>query len=258
MGLGIQAGLGTSPSLRSGNAPNKRGGDFDGGDAQVFARIGSVSNASELHPFLSIDIAAGPKVLAPRAETELLGRTAIELLADIGEPVVVDVCCGSGNLGLAIAHARPDATVYLTDLTDETVAQARSNADRLGLSPRVRIGQGDLFAGVADLLGGQGVDLIVCNPPYISTSKLAGDAAHLLEREPREAFDGGDYGIAVHQRLVSEAPNYLKPGGWLTFEFGLGQDRQVALLLKRSGRFGDISFANDDLGRPRVAYTRLS
>lgn len=217
-----------------------------------------MSVAIALYPFLSISIAAGPGVLVPRVETELLGQTAITLLEGLAAPVVLDICCGSGNLGLAIADARPDATVYLTDLTDETVAQARSNAERLGLSGRAQIGQGDLFAGVEGLLAGRRADLVVANPPYISTGKLAGEAAHLLEREPREAFDGGDYGIAIHQRLINEAPNVLKPGGWLAFEFGLGQDRQVSLLLKRNGSYGEIHFARNSEGQPRVAYAQLA
>lgn len=207
-----------------------------------------------LHQFLSISIAAGPNVLAPRAETELLGRVGLARLKGIAGPLVIDMCCGSGNLGLAIAHARPDARVFLSDLTDETVAQAASNAERLGLSSRVSIGQGDLFAGVKPLLGGQKADLIIANPPYISSGKLAGEAAHLLESEPREAFDGGVYGIAIHQRLIAEAPEFLKPGGWLAFEFGLGQERQVLLLARRSSRYEEVRFAENEAGEKRVAF----
>lgn len=211
-----------------------------------------------LHQFLSISIAAGPGVLVPRPETELLGRVGLERLAGIDAPVVIDMCCGSGNLGLAIAHERDDASVFLSDLTDETVAQATCNADRLGLAGRVTIGQGDLFAGIAPLLGGRRADLVIANPPYISTGKLAGDASHLLENEPREAFDGGVYGIAIHQRLIAEAPDYLKPGGWLAFEFGLGQDRQVSLLVRRNSLYGDVHFAENGQGEKRVAFMQLS
>jgi len=212
----------------------------------------------DTHKFMSISIVAGPGVLAPRAETELLGRTALALLADLGvTPVVIDMCCGSGNLGLAIADARPDARLFLSDLTDETTAQARENTKRLRLGDRVTIGQGDMFAGIATALAGAKADLIVCNPPYISTAKLAGDSAHLLEREPREAFDAGAYGIAIHQRLIADAPQYLRVGGWLAFEFGAGQDRQVALLLRRSAAFGPINFAQDENNVPRVAFAQL-
>lgn len=179
------------------------------------------------------------------------------LVADQDAPLVVDMCCGSGNLGLAIAHERPDARVFLSDLTLETVTHARQNAERLGLDGRVSIGQGDLFAGITPLLAGAKADLVICNPPYISSGKLAGEAAHLLENEPREAFDGGAYGISIHQRLIVEAPAHLRLGGWLAFEFGLGQDRQVALLIKRDGRYGEVQFAEDESGNPRVARAQL-
>ena len=212
----------------------------------------------DTHQFMSISIAAGPGVLAPRAETELLGRTALDLRSR-GEhgPVVIDMCCGSGNLGLAIADARPDARLFLSDLTDETTAQARENTKRLGLGDRVTVGQGDMFAGLATVLAGMKADLIVCNPPYISTAKLAGDRAYLLKTEPREAFDAGAYGIAIHQRLIAEAPEHLKAGGWLAFEFGAGQDRQVAMLIKRSGAYGPLHFAQDVEHVARVGFAQL-
>jgi len=213
---------------------------------------------ADVFQFMSIDILAGPGVLVPRAETELLGRTALRLLAEgSSNPLVIDMCCGSGNLGLAIADARADARVLLSDLTDETTRQARSNAQRLRFDDRVTIGQGDMFAGIAAALADARADLIVCNPPYISTAKLAGDSAYLLEKEPREAFDAGAYGIALHQRLIAEAPHYLRQGGWLAFEFGAGQDRQVDLLLRRSGAYGPVSFARNEDDVPRVAYAQL-
>lgn len=213
---------------------------------------------ADVHTFMSISIVAGPGVLVPRPETELLGRTALNLLAPGGDhPVVIDMCCGSGNLGLAIAAERPDARMFMSDLTDETTAQARENAKRLGLADRVVIGQGDMFAGLSDALGETKADLIVCNPPYISTAKLAGESAHLLEKEPREAFDAGAYGIAIHQRLFAEAPRHLKRGGWLVFEFGAGQDRQVAALLNRAKTYGTPDFARNDEGVPRVAAVQL-
>ena len=144
-----------------------------------------------LHQFLNVEIEVGPGVLVPREETELLARTAIDLLAALDAPLVIDMCCGSGNLALAIATARPGARVYASDLTAETVATARRNVERLGLTERVTIVQGDMFSGLADrdLLGR--ADLVVCNPPYISTTKLETESAHLLLNEPREAFDAG-------------------------------------------------------------------
>lgn len=210
-----------------------------------------------LHTFMSIELELAPGVLVPRAETELLGRAALEKLAEgPANPVVVDMCCGSGNLALAIAHEAPSARVYASDLTDETVALARRNTARLGLSDRVHVAQGDMFGGLAGHWLDGTVDLIVCNPPYISTAKLETDSAHLLEAEPREAFDAGPYGIALHQRLIAEAPAFLKPSGWLAFEFGAGQDRQVKFLLARAKAYDEPTFLTDADGLPRVAVAR--
>src|SRR5690606_12196786 len=115
----------------------------------------------------------------PREETELLGRTAVEAIAALHRdvPRVVDMCCGSGNLACGIAHAIPAARVWATDLTDGCVTLARGNVARLSLNNRIEVRQGDLFAGL-DGLGLEGsMDAVVCNPPYISGRRLAGDRA---------------------------------------------------------------------------------
>ena len=206
---------------------------------------------------MGIELELAPGVLVPREETELLGERALDVLrGQGGEPVVIDMCCGSGNLALAIASAALSVRVLGADLTDETVALARRNTRRLGLEDRVTIHQGDLFAALAGQgLEGQ-VDMVVCNPPYISTARLEGESAHLLRNEPREAFEGGPYGISIHQRLVREAAAFLKPGGWLLFEFGEGQHRQVAALVSRARAYEPVVFAEDKDGRPRVAIGR--
>ena len=213
--------------------------------------------------FLGIDLLCGPGALVPRPETELLGRTAIEKVKAAGpSPRVIDVCCGAGNLGCAIATLVPEARVWMTDLTDGCVGWTRRNVEHLGLGDRVTVRQGDLFAGLADA-GPDGasldgtIDVIVCNPPYISTGRLAGDRAGLLEHEPREAFDGGPYGLTIHQRVLKEALPLLKPGGWLLFEIGEGQDRQIALLFQRARAYDAIDLARNAAGTPRVAFGRV-
>lgn len=210
-----------------------------------------------LHRFMGIELELGPGVLVPREETEILGNAAICVLGGRAPGArVIDMCCGSGNLGLAIATRVPSAQVWSADLTDATVAVARRNVDRLGLAGRVTVAQGDLF-GAFEGLGLAGtVDLVVCNPPYISSARLEGDRSELLASEPREAFDGGPYGLSIHQRLVRDAAAFLKPGGWLAFEFGEGQDRQVAALVARARAYAPVDFATDATSLPRVAIAR--
>ena len=97
---------------------------------------------------------------------------------------------------------------------------------------------------------------MVCNPPYISQAKLAGERAALLENEPREAFDGGPYGLSIHQRMVKEALPFLKPGGSLLFEIGLGQERQVKMLFERTRAYEDIRTVANAAGEVRVVAAR--
>lgn len=209
--------------------------------------------------FLGLEIEVSPGVLVPREETELLARAAIERIAALGgSPSVVDMCTGAGNLACAIASAVPAARVFASDLTDDCVALASRNVARLGLSDRVTVAQGDLFAGLAPFGLENAVDVVVCNPPYISRGRLESQSAHLLAHEPREAFDGGPYGLSIHQRVARDALAFLKPGGPLLFEIGLGQDRQVKVLIQRAKAYGDVVFLNDAQGNPRVAVaTRL-
>ena len=124
------------------------------------------------------------------------------------------------------------------------------------VSDRVIVVQGDLFAGLAGLGLDGSIDVVVCNPPYISQGKLATERAGLLAFEPREAFDGGPYGISIQQRVVKEALPFLRPGGTLLFEIGLGQDRQVTMLLDRAKQYEDVQHLANSAGQVRVVSGR--
>jgi release factor glutamine methyltransferase len=210
------------------------------------------------HTFMGVRMLTAEGALVPRAETELLGAEAIEALRSLGQaaPRVIDMCCGAGNLACAIASHFPGATVWASDLTDSCVALATRNVEHLGLADRVRVLQGDLFGGLASQRLEGSIDVIVCNPPYISQGRLAADRAALLEHEPREAFDGGPYGLSIHQRVVKESLPFLKPGGVLLFEVGLGQDRQVKLLFDRTKRYEEVSLTANAAGEVRVVSGR--
>lgn len=202
--------------------------------------------------FMDVELLVERGVIVPRAETELLGTTALELLPE--NPKVIDMCCGSGNLACALASRLPQARVWASDLTAACAGLARRNVIHTGVADRVTVVQGDLFSALSDLEGT--IDLIVCNPPYISQAKLAGERAVLLENEPREAFDGGPYGLSIHQRVVREALPFLKPGGWLLFEIGLGQERQVKMLFDRTRAYEDIRMVANAAGEVRVVAAR--
>jgi len=207
--------------------------------------------------FLELELEVAPGVLVPRRETELLARTAIAWLEDrekkpttqpLAKPRAADVCCGAGNLACALA-ASTGADVFAADISEACVALARRNVAALGLGVDVR--QGDLLQPLAALAP---FDLIVCNPPYISTGRLAERAD--LSDEPREAFDGGPYGLSVHQRLIKEALPLLAKEGALMFELGAGQARQIERLFQRAPGYRDVKMICDERGEPRVAVAR--
>jgi release factor glutamine methyltransferase len=185
--------------------------------------------------FMGLELLAGPAALIPRRETELLGTAALaRLRRAAGDTVLaVDVCTGSGNLALALAYHEPRARVLAADLSEEAVALAQRNAAFTGLSGRVEFRSGDLFRP----LEGAGLegrcDLVSCNPPYISSAKVPQMAHEISAHEPRLAFDGGAIGLGVIGRLLADSPRFLKPGGALCFEVGLGQGAVLEGRLRR-------------------------
>jgi release factor glutamine methyltransferase len=208
--------------------------------------------------FMGVELIVGEGALAPREETELLGYTALDVIRSLGASSarVIDMCCGSGNLACAIAHHLPTVRVWASDLTDGCINVTRRNVKRVDVTERVTVAQGDLFAGFAGLGLEGSIDVVVCNPPYISQSKLASDRAELLEYEPREAFDGGPYGLSIQQRVVKETLPFLRPGGTLLFEIGLGQERQVKMLFDRAKEYEDILLVKNAVGEVRVVSGR--
>ena len=189
-------------------------------------------------------------VLIPRPESELLVDLALARIAADASGPILDLATGSGNIAVTIALERRTLAVVATDDSAAALRCARDNAHRLG-AERVEFLEGDWFAPLA----GRRFDLIVSNPPYVAE----GDA-HLLQGdlrfEPRPALSGGSDGLACIRTIVSHAPRYLEPGGWLLFEHGYDQAGACARLLDEAG-FRDLVLAKDLAGLPRVSGGRL-
>jgi release factor glutamine methyltransferase len=212
--------------------------------------------------FMGLEMLAGPQALIPRHETELLARTAIDtvrnhVLAEAEHATVLDICTGCGNLAAAIAHAEPRAEVLAADLSAEAVELARRNAEHLGLSDRIEFRVGDLLEPFGEERFRRMVDVIVCNPPYISSKKLETMPGEIIGFEPSLAFDGGPLGVRILQRLIREAPSLLRPGGWLMFEVGLGQAPAVMHRMSSSGHYSAISGVEDSAGQVRTIVARV-
>lgn len=210
--------------------------------------------------FMGVELSVNPGVLIPRNETELLGWEAVARLREARGSHgrggrVIDMCCGSGNLACGIAHALEGVEVWASDLMEDCAALTASNAQQLGLETRIHVTFGDLFEPLR-AMGASACDAIVCNPPYISTHRLARDRQDLLSHEPRQAFDGGPYGLSIYQRLLHDAAPFLRIGGWLLLELGLGQAASLERLLKRCGYYDRVELVADPQGELRVAAAR--
>ena len=189
-----------------------------------------------------------PGVFVPRPETEVLVQAALDGLAGVSAPVVVDVATGSGAVALAIADERPDATVFATDLSAEAVALARENAGLLGL--RVTAFEGDLLGPLpGDLLGR--VDMVVCNPPYVAPDARDSLPPDVLAEPPLALFGG----IELYERLFEQAARWLRPGGFVAVEIEEGAAGVVTEAAAREG-FEQPAVRRDLTGRDRVVTGR--
>jgi len=210
--------------------------------------------------FMGLELKAGPQALIPRKETEILGTAALNCVREIvrtrGSAKVIDVCTGSGNLALSLASHEPKCQVFAADLCPEAVNLAKENARIHNLQDRVDFRAGDLFAPLDTPEFHAAMDLVVCNPPYLSSTKLKALPREIGEFEPREAFDAGAFGLAIISRLISDAPRFLKPESWLCFEVGLGQGPFFASRLKSSGHYRTIDTAVDAAGEIRALVAR--
>lgn len=172
-----------------------------------------------------------PDVLVPRPETEAIVETALGLLRDLREPVLVDVGTGSGCIALSLASERADAVVHAVDVSARALDVARENARRLGLEDRVRFHLGNLLDPVVDLEGR--IDLVASNPPYVDPADSL--APEVRDHDPAVAlFPPGDR-FSIYRRLAPQAQRLLRPGRWLVVEIGQGMDAETVTICEGAG-----------------------
>lgn len=204
------------------------------------------------------------RVLIPRPDTEILVQVALERTAHASMAMhAVDLCTGSGCVAISIALERPTALMFATDLSRDAVAVARENAHRLGA--QLTVLEGDLFGALANVrdpwADGDGpaslsFDLITANPPYIAHGEIPELSSDIRDFEPKLALDGGNDGLDVIRRIVSEAPRHLKPEGVLALEIGAGEASAVKALFEQHG-FIDVAVALDYGRIERVVSGRM-
>ena len=201
---------------------------------------------------LSLDIS--PDVLIPRPDTEVLAGQAIEYIQTLGECRVLDLCAGSGCIGLAVASQVPQARVVLGEYSDAALKVCRQNIRRNGLSGRVVPMQADAREKPERSLGE--FQCIVSNPPYIPRADIETLDASVRDYEPHLALDGGEDGLDFYQTISGKWKDALAPGGRLYFEVGIGQADSVLRIMRAQG-FGDIQIVKDLHDIPRVVFGTL-
>jgi release factor glutamine methyltransferase len=212
---------------------------------------------------MGLEYQCSEAALIPRKETEILGKVACSLLTAKILPVnqrprVLDLCTGCGNLACAVANHVPQCAVFAADLSPDAARLAGENAKHLGCEDRVQIFVGDLFGPFSSEQFAKSFDLIMCNPPYISTGKLPQMAEETITHEPKMAFDAGPFGLSILDRLLRDAPQYATPGGWLAFEVGLGQGPGIIQRLSKDARFRPATGVLDDNKNVRAVTAQIS
>ena len=199
--------------------------------------------------FMGLKFYVDNRVLIPRQDTETLVESVIVALHEFPEPDVLDLCTGSGAIGLSVKTLIPSANVTLTDLSKDALEVARKNAHDLNVDVDLR--HGDLFKAV----GKDTFDLIASNPPYIPHGDLAG-LQREVRREPMLALDGGSDGLEVYRRIAAEAAAHLNPGGFIYLEVGIGEAEPVLSLITENIDCAQAGVINDLNGIPRVVWAR--
>ena len=199
--------------------------------------------------FMGYSFAVDERVLIPRQDTECLVELAVEQMRRSPEPCrVLDLCTGSGCIGVSVKLLCPQAQVVLSDVSERALAVAGENARRLGAP--VELVQGDLFENVQGTF-----DYILSNPPYIPSKVIDGLMPEVRDHEPRLALDGTEDGLHFYRRIVREATKRLRPGGRLLFEIGQEQGEALLLLLQEAG-YEETAIRQDLAGLDRIAVGR--
>ncbi len=188
--------------------------------------------------------------LIPRADTEVLAERAIHHARAVQESCrVLDLCTGTGCVGLAVAGQVPGCRVTLGDISEEALRLARKNVRRIQPRGQVGVSRMDALRPPTEDTGS--FDVIACNPPYIRRAELAELDSSVRDYEPSLALDGGEDGLDFYRSVVTQWRSALRPGGALCFEVGYDQAEAVAALLEQNG-FINIAYFTDGQGIRRV------
>ena len=209
--------------------------------------------------FWSLEFAVTPQALIPRPETELLVEQAIERLkAVISEgnktPSILDLGTGCGAIAISLAKAVQQVRLWATDISADALKLARLNAEKHGVSDKIKFLQGNLWEPLLD--EGVTFDIILSNPPYIGAEEFENLSPEVRDYEPRLALNGHKDGMTYIQTIILEAPVFMKPGGWIMLEMAPGQTEKALGLIGDIKDYGEKTRIKDYSHRYRVVMAQ--
>lgn len=178
--------------------------------------------------FMGLDFLCDERALIPRQDTETLCELALHRMQHVKNPRILDLCTGTGAIGLSMKHYRPDAEVILSDISADALSLADENARALGLDVQMR--RGDLW----ETVEGEMFDFVLSNPPYL-TEKDMEELMEEVRREPELALRAGEDGLIFYRRIAERLAEFLAEGGEALLEIGKGQEEDVMRFLREQG-----------------------
>ena len=219
--------------------------------------------------FMGLTFQVSNKVLIPRQDTETMVEDALDVINKNklrGETLncrkrrnwaVLDLCCGSGAIGISIDKLTEGCKVTCSDISEDALAIAEKNAANLG-AKSVKMVKSDMFEAFRGKLGNKKFDLIISNPPYIRSDVIASLQPEVRDHEPLSALDGGEDGLMFYRIIADQAPEFLKKEGILMMEIGHDQMGEVTKLFSADDRYSFVTGLKDLAGRDRIVTAILS
>lgn len=207
-----------------------------------------ITNSQE---FMKLNFFVNENVLIPQPDTEILVEEAIKIVQAENKIKILDICTGSGCIGVSLAYYLKNAKITMSDISKNAIEIAKKNAKENKVLEKTKFIKSDLFENIKEKF-----DIIVSNPPYIETDVIK-NLSKQVQNEPKIALDGGEDGLLFYRKLIKEAPNFLNNNGYLCMEIGYDQKEKVIELVKQEKSFSKIETIKDLSGNDRVIICRI-